>query len=99
PAGGARPLRLSHHLFLAGSRARPVQPGAGLDREVRVRAEGLAEDRPDLSMSGTSRRVFCLVLATAGAAGSFAPPGTIRAQAPRSGGNGTIYIGTYTKKI
>jgi DNA-binding beta-propeller fold protein YncE len=54
-------------------------------------------------MSGTSRRVLLLMLAAGtGVVGSFAPLSTVRAQASaatRSGGNGTIYIGTYAKKI
>ena len=51
PAGRARPVRLPSHLLLAGARAGSLQPRARLDGEVRVRAEGLAQDRPDLPMS------------------------------------------------
>jgi DNA-binding beta-propeller fold protein YncE len=60
-----------------------------LDRHLRLGAEGLAEDRPDLPMS--ARVVLtAAVLAAASVA---------RAQPAVSGGNGTIYIGTYAKKI
>ena len=56
PAGGARSVRLPPHLLLAGARAGSLQLRARLDREVRVRAEGLAQDRPDLPMSRIARR-------------------------------------------
>ena len=48
PAGRARSVRLPHGLLLAGAGARPVESLAGLDGEVRRRAEGLAQDRSDL---------------------------------------------------
>ena len=51
PAGRARPVRLPPRLLLAGAGARSAQPRAGLDEEVRRRAEGLAQDRPDLPVT------------------------------------------------
>ena len=42
PAGRARPVRLPPRLLLARAGARPAEPRAGLDQEVRRRPEGLA---------------------------------------------------------
>src|SRR5262249_6984316 len=56
PARGARPLRLPPRLLLARTGARPAQPRAGLDGEVRVGPEGLAQDRPRLPLSAGRAR-------------------------------------------
>src|SRR5207249_809147 len=119
---------------------RSLQLCAGLDCQVRVRAEGLAQDRSDLSMS-TPPRVILRERSDRGPAlmrsGGIAfparpltaldgqrsllfaslrvrmtrlallavlPAGYLGAQTstPRdvpSGGNGTLYVGTYGRKI
>ena len=51
PAGRARSVRLPHRLLLAGAGARPAESRAGLDRQVRRGAEGLAQDRSGLPVS------------------------------------------------
>ena len=57
PAGRARPVRLPHGLLLAGAGARPAQSRARLDGQMRGGAEGLAQDRSDLSRTRSERRI------------------------------------------
>src|SRR4030095_12968306 len=104
PAGGARPVRLPHHLLLAGARARSLQLRARLDGKMRVRSERLAKNRSHLPMTRQKRRNhepapnraqgFRALLA--GAVSLLAGVVPVQAQ---SGGNATIYVGTYAKKI
>jgi hypothetical protein len=96
PASRTRSVRLLPDLLLAGARARPLQSRARLDREMRVRAEGLAQDRPDLPMSRAAAGLIALSLAVsvAGAQGTSARPDPVT-----PGGNGTIYVGTYARNI
>ena len=104
PAGRARSVRLPSHLLLAGARARSLQLRARLDREVRVGAEGLAQDRPDFPMSAlSSRRAWLLhrggrlrsprPLAPRPVVGAAARPASRRAATAR------IYVGTYARNI
>src|SRR5690606_33015143 len=90
-AGGAGHLRLAPGVFLAGAGAGPAQPCAGLDRQVRRGPEGLAQHRPGVPMSrstrGGRRRPGGRVLALAGMAGGMAlavaaaEPAALQAQA------------------
>src|SRR5207253_388327 len=101
-------------LLLAGARARSLQPCARLDGEVRVRSEGLAQDRPDLPMSLSSNVILsaakdpCAPRRNSSARlrgpSRFALRMTILAcaaapLAAQGGGNGTLYIGTYGRQI
>ena len=105
PAGGARSVRLPPHVLLAGARTRSVQLRSGLDGEVRVRAEGLAQDRSRLPMRSPhetrdlprrgARRHFA---ARAPRPVRQANVGRGRIPFPRAG-TARIYVGTYARNI
>ena len=106
PAGRARSVRLPPRLLLAGAGARPAEPRARLDEEVRGGPERLAQDRHHLPVSerDASRRSShdCGVDAGRSALGCWRsrhrlprPARHAGRQAAPSAGTGTIYVSTY----
>src|SRR5689334_9021522 len=84
-ASGARPVRLSRGVLLAGAGSGSIEPRTKLDFQMRFGAEGLAENRPGVSM----RTALLLTLI------STLLPGADKI----SGGNGTLYLGGRPNKI
>src|SRR5271170_6467691 len=74
-------------MFLAGASSGSVEPRARLDRQVRLRAEGLAQDRSGISMRMKIIQPACGLLLLLAVGSAFG------AEDKLIGGNGTIYLG------
>src|SRR5262249_35012277 len=93
PARRARHFRLPRRMFLACSSSRSVESRARLDRQVRGRAERLAQDRSGISMiPGIIKPSGALALVLA-----LTP--LFGADDKLIGGNGTLYLGGRPNRI
>src|SRR4051812_30122331 len=79
---------MSHHPLLARARVRCLQLRSRLERQMRVRGEGLAQDRPHFPM-----RIACVIPC------AMMLSATVAAQSIPAGGNGTLYVGTYARQV
>ena len=96
-AGRARHVRLPRRLLLARAGPRSAEPRARLDRQVRVRAKGLAQDRP--RVSGMNAMLTRILRPSRALAGSFVLLAVARRAAAAHRRHRTLYIGGWPNKI